>query len=419
MVKYKKKLKANPPTTRQSRPFKFNAANFIGSFFPSKPSLSEQYILDTALNSTGLNDWGSDSFLEGMRVLLDSSKKEAKLHYVGREFLQKECIRAVKDRLRLEKAVNDNPDIRDSSIKKPVFILGLPRTGTSLLQNLFFQDNRFRSLHYWEQIAIGPQPTPENLQNNYILDASIASMNEFRKIAPELLSAHEINPTGPEECNGLMARDFSSILFFMFRNIPTYLEWFKNKDMTSTYEYHKEQLKFLGHNFKGKRWVLKAPIHLLFLQYIFKVYPDAQIIQMHRDPLEVVPSMASLSTISRGIYSNQVNAIETAQQFLELTAHNIDQSILYRQTAAKENQILDVPYSELVNGTMETMKNIYTWLGVDFNSHTKEIMLNWLEKSRSKRKGKLHQYSLEQFNLSRSKIRNRFDNYYQTYSEYL
>ncbi len=418
MVSYKNKLKVNPLTTRRPRPFKFNAANFIGSFFPSKPVLSEQYILDTATNSTGLTDWGSDSFLEGLRMLLSSSKKEAKLHYVGREFLQKESIRAVKDRLRLEKAVNDNPDIHNNCIKKPVFIIGLPRTGTSLLQNLFFQDSKFRNLHYWEQIAVGPQPTPENIQNNYILDACIANTHKFREIAPEFFSAHEINPAGPEECNGLMARDFSSILFFMFRNIPTYLEWFKNKDMTRTYEYHKQQLKYLGYYFKGMRWVLKAPVHLMFLQYLFKVYPDAQIIQMHRDPLDVVPSMASLSSISRGIYSNELNEIETVQQYLELTAHNIDRSILYRQTTEK-SQILDVPYSELVNSTMETMNYIYTWLGVDFNSSTKKVMLNWLEKSKSKRKGKLHQYSLEQFNLSKAKIRNRFDNYYETYSEYL
>ena len=139
---------------------------------------------------------------------------------------------------------------------------------------------------------------------------------------------------------------------------------------------------------------------------------------MHRDPLEVVPSMASLGTISRGIYSNEVNAIATAQQFLELTAHNIDQSILYRQGAAT-NQFLDVSYAELLNDTLGTMKNIYTWLGEDFDTSTQAIMSNWLAESSSKRKGKLHQYSLEQFDLSRAKIRNRFDNYYATYSEYL
>jgi hypothetical protein len=403
---------------QSSRPFKFKAINFLGGFFPSKPSLSEQYILDTALNSTGLKDWGSDSFLEGMRILIDSCKKEAKLHYIGREFLQKECLRVVKDRLRLEKAFKDNPDILNSRIEKPVFILGLPRTGTSLLQNLFFRDIRFRNLHYWEQIAVGPQPTPENLQNNYILDGCIKNVNEFRKMAPEFLSAHEIYPDGPEECNGLMARNFSNILYFMFRNIPTYMEWFKNKDMTTTYEYHKQQLKFLGYNFKGMRWVLKAPVHLLFLKYLFKVYPDAYIIQMHRDPLEVVPSMASLSSISRGIHSNEVNEMETAQQFLELTAHNINQSILYRQNREK-NRILDISYTELVNNKIGTMKNIYTWLGVDFKSNTEKIMSNWLEKNKLKRKRNSHQYSLEQFNLSKDQIRDRFDNYYEIYSDYL
>ncbi len=403
---------------QRSRPFKFTAINFLGSFFPSKPSLSQQYILDTALNSTGLKEWGSESFLEGMHMLIDSCKKEAKLHYIGRELLQKECLRSVKDRLRLEKAFKDNPDILNSRIEKPVFILGLPRTGTSLLQNLFFQDIRFRSLHYWEQVAIGPQPTPENLQNNYILDGCIKNVNEFRKTAPEFLSAHEIYPSGPEECNGLMARDFSNILYFMFRNIPTYMEWFKNKDMTSTYEYHKKQLKFLGYHFKRMRWVLKAPVHLLFLKYLFKVYPDAQTIQLHRDPLDVVPSMASFSSISRYIHSNEVNEIETAQQFLDLTAHNINQSILYRQSR-ETNQILDISYAELVNNKIGTMKNIYTWLGVDFDSNTEKIMSNWLEKNKLERKGNSHQYSLEQFNLSKDQIRDRFDNYYEIYSDYL
>ncbi|HIC37469.1 MAG TPA: hypothetical protein EYO80_07300, partial [Candidatus Marinimicrobia bacterium] len=138
---------------------------------PSKPSLSEQYILDAARTSTGLQDWGSDSFLEGMHMLLESSLNEARLHHFGRKFLQKGCIRAVKDRLRLEKVVKDNPDILNTPIEKPVFILGLPRTGTTLLQNLFFQDDRFRHLHYWEQVAIGPQPAPDNLKDNYIIDS--------------------------------------------------------------------------------------------------------------------------------------------------------------------------------------------------------------------------------------------------------
>ena len=158
----------------KKRPLSFSALNLAGSLFPSQPDLSEQYILNAARNSAGLNDWGSDSFLEGMRELLNSSIKEAKLHLFGRQFLQKGCIRSVKDRLRLQSAFNKNPKILNTPVEKPVFILGLPRTGTTFLQNLFFQDNRFRNLHYWEQVAVGPQPAPENLQDNYIINSCVS-----------------------------------------------------------------------------------------------------------------------------------------------------------------------------------------------------------------------------------------------------
>ena len=404
--------------SQKQRPFKFYATNILGSFFPSKPHLSQQYLLDTARASTGLQDWGSDSFLEGMRVLLDSCSREARLHYFGRTLLQKSCIRSLKDRLRLKKAVTDNPDILNTPIVEPLFILGLPRTGTTLLQNLFFLDVRFRHLHYWEQLAIGPQPTPGNLQDNYIIDSGSAFINKLKNIAPEFFIAHEILPRGPEECNGLMERDFSSIIYIMLRNIPTYTEWFQKRNMTPTYEFHRLQLQYLGYHFKGKRWVLKAPVHLLFLKHLFEVYPDARIIQLHRDPLKAIPSMCSLVAISRAIHSNHVNITETAKQLMDLMSINIKRSIAYREAIAP-GQILDISFSELVKNTMATMNRIYTWLGVDFIPETEATMSTWLQKSRLKRAGKPHQYSLEQFGLNETRIQDFFAQYYERYADYL
>lgn len=404
--------------SQKKRPFKFNATNFLGSFIPSKPSLSEQYILDAARTSTGLQDWGNDSFLEGMRMLLESSVTEARLHYFGKRFLQKGCIRAVKDRLRLEKSIKDNTDILNTPIEKPIFILGLPRTGTTLLQNLFFQDDRFRHLHYWEQVAIGPQPAPDNLKENYIIDSCTTFINRLKIIAPEFFIAHDIQPYGPEECNGLMERNFSSIIYIMLRNIPTYTEWFQKRDMTSTYEYHRYQLQYLGYHFKGKQWVLKAPVHLLFLKYLFKVYPDAQVLHMHRDPLKVIPSMSSLVVISRGIHSDHVSEIETADQLLKLMSHNISQSVAYRESQAS-GQILDISFSELIKDTMTTVGNIYKWLGVDFTPATETAMSNWLDKSKLRQEGEPHQYSLDQFGLNETRIRDCFTQYYERYTNYL
>ena len=408
------------PTTAslKKRPLSFNTLNLAGSLFPSKPDLSEQYILNAAMNSTSFNNWGSNSFQEGMRKLLNSSIKEAKLHFFGRQFLQKGCIRAVKDRIRLQKAFQKNQEILNTPIEKPVFILGLPRTGTTFLQNLLFRNDLFRHLHYWEQVAIGPQPTHKNLQDNYIIKSCVSFVEKLKTITPEFFIAHEINPYGPEECNGLMERNFTSIIYFMFRNIPSYIDWFQTHDMTETYDYHKQQLQFLGYHFSKKQWVLKAPVHLFFLKYLFKTYPDARIVHLHRDPLEVIPSMASLVVISRQIHSNHVSVQETANQILDWVRKIITNSIAYRDETDSD-QFLDLAYTDLVKDPLNTITQIYKWLGVDINNEIQSDISSWLENSKRKRVGKAHHYSLEQFNLTEKIIQNEFNHYYDQYADYI
>ena len=188
--------------------------------------------------------------------------------------------------------------------------------------------------------------------------------------------------------------------------------------MTSTYEYHRYQLQYLGYHFKGKRWVLKAPVHLLFLKYLFEVYPDAQIVQMHRDPLKAIPSMSSLVVISRWIHSDHVSEIKTAEQLLELMSRNINQSIAYRD-AQSSSQILDISFSELVKDTMTTLNKIYNWLGVDFTHETKISMSNWLDINKLKQENEPHQYSLDQFGLNETRIQDCFARYYERYADYL
>ena len=400
------------------RPLKFKVINFLGKIATSRPNLSKQYLIDAACKSTGLDDWGSENFMIGLNKLLSSAKYEANLHFFGRQFLQKGCIRSIKDRLRLQSAFKKNPEILKLSIKNPIFIIGFPRTGTTFLQNLLFQDNRFRHLHYWEQVAVGPQPTPMNLNENYIIKSCTSFVNKLKMIAPEFFIAHEINANGPEECNGLMERNFSSIIYFMFRNLPSYMEWFKNNDMTETYDYHKMQLQFLGYHFKKKQWVLKAPVHLLFLKYLFKTYPDAKILFMHRDPVKVIPSMASLGVISRQIHSDYVNPDETASQFLDLMSHNMYSSIQFRKEFG-ESQFLDISYKKLVKDTSNILQGIYNWLEIELNQNLKEKISNWLKISRQKHSKNSHIYTLDQFNLSKTKISNKFEFYYDNYADYL
>ena len=139
---------------------------------------------------------------------------------------------------------------------------------------------------------------------------------------------------------------------------------------------------------------------------------------MHRDPLKVIPSMSSLVVISRGIHSDHVSEIETADQLLKLMSHNISQSVAYRESQAS-GQILDISFSELIKDTMTTVGNIYKWLGVDFTPATETAMSDWLDKSKLKQEGEPHQYSLDQFGLNETRIRDCFTQYYERYTNYL
>jgi hypothetical protein len=196
------------------------------------------------------------------------------------------------------------------------------------------------------------------------------------------------------------------------------MDWFQNHDMTETYNYHKKQLQYLGYHFRKKQWVLKAPVHLFFLKYLFKTYPDARIVHLHRDPLELIPSMASLVVISRQIHSNHVNAEETANQILNWVRKIITNSIAFRDET-NSDQILDLAYTDLVKDPLNTLIQIYKWLGIDINNETQSNISDWLGNSKRKRIGKTHQYSLEQFNLTETKIQDEFNHYYDRYADYI
>jgi hypothetical protein len=353
-----------------------------------------------------------------MRVLLDSCKNEAEMNLIGRITLNSACIQIVKDRLTLQDHLKKEPDILKHEISKPIFILGLPRTGTTLLQNLFACDPNIRPVYYWEQAKIGPPPTPETLHNNPILSRSEKEIARFKWVAPDFMAAHEVNPRGVEECNGLMNREFVSILHFMFRNVPSYMQWLGSAEMTEMYQCHKLQLQYFGYHFPGKRWMLKAPAHLAFLRELLTVYPDALIVQAHRDPIHSVPSMCSLATISRSLFSDTTDLDLIPDQWTRLMVNTVDRSITFRENTDND-QFLDVPYKELIQDPVGTVKRIYGWADMEMSEPSEESMTTWLEQSEQRRKKNPHQYSLEQFGLTDRAIQKKFKNYYDQYGEFI
>ena len=400
------------------RPFLFRLINICGRCASNLPKIEESRILNSACKETSLTDWGSDSFLQNMRVLLDSCQNESDMNLIGRITLNNACIQIVKDRLTLQDNIKKEQEILKKEIMKPIFILGLPRTGTTLLQNLLACDPNIRPLYYWEQAKIGPPPTPEKLLNNPLVSQSEKEVARFRWVAPDFMGAHDVNPRGVEECNGLMNREFVSILHFMFRNVPTYMDWLQSSDMTETYRYHKLQLQYLGFHFPGKRWMLKAPAHLAYLKELLTVYPDALIVQAHRDPVHSVPSMCSLSTISRSLFSDTTDLGLIPAQWTQLMVNVANRSIQFREKT-NNGQFLDVSYNQLVQDTLGTVQWIYDWAGIEMSEVFKEKMTTWLEQSKRRRKQNPHQYSLEQFGLTEESIQKKFESYYDQYRGFI
>ena len=404
--------------TYLKKPILFRLINKLGENTSFRQKITSEHVLNTAKNKTGFNDYGPDSFINNLDVLIESTQNESRMNFIGRTTLFNSCVQAVVDRLKIYDHIKKHPDIKNNKIVKPIFILGLPRTGTTLMQNLLGCDKNLRALHYWEQAQISDPPKPNTLLNNQILNRVKRDVQILKWAVPNFTAAHEINPIGIEECNGLMNREFVNILHFMFRNVPTYVEHILNTDMSSMYQFHKLQLPYLGYHFRGKRWMLKAPAHLAFLSYLFKIYPDAIIIQMHRDPIYSVPSMCSLATISRSLFSTKIDVTKISDQWINLMQKIIRDSI-QKRTNLNQKQFLDIPYMQFVNNPIKMVKKIYDKLELDFSDNFVKNMQLWLDESNKKRKNNPHIYSINQFGLTKNKIKKQFSEYYEHYAEFI
>lgn len=405
-------------TIHYKRPFLFRLINSLGNSFNSYAKINAVKILDSARNAAGSTDVGTDSFIENMKVLIDSCKREAEMNLIGRITLHRTCVQAIRDRLIIQSHLKKEPGILKTEINKPIFVLGMARTGTTLLQNLIACDPNIRPLYYWEQAQIGIPPAPEIVHNNPILNRAQKDVARLRWLAPDFMAAHEVNPRGVEECNELMNREFISILHFMFRNVPTYMEWVLSINMSNMYNYHKLQLQYLGYNFPGKRWMLKAQAHLAFLADLFNIYPDAIILHLHRDPVHSVPSMCSLASISRSLLSDKTDLTVIPKQWSDLMQNIINRSIEQRSNF-NEDQFFDIPYNHLVNNPLETVEWIYKRIGMECSGEFKIGMNSWLEKSKTRRNKNPHHNTMDQFGFDEKSIQKKFSNYYDRYGEFI
>lgn len=363
-------------------------------------------LIQTAKRRCGLDDFGGGEFFEAISRLLDSCQREAQLNLVGRIVLRADLVRILCSRLFIQRDRTTYPSIERQEIREPLFIVGLPRSGTTVLHTLLASDSDHRVPVTWEVMTPSP-PTGENQKRR--IQRAISSCNCFNWLAPTFRHAHPVGAELPQECVSLMAPTFLSDQFDAMYYVPSYREWFFRQDLRPAYEYHRQFLQHLQVRQSAKRWVLKAPTHMFALPSLLAVYPDALIVQTHRAPLDAMASVSSLITILRRVFSDAVDPLTVCREAIDYWSKTLTK-FLQERSLLEPHRICDVDYVDIRRDPITVVRRIYEHFGWSFSRATEQRMRRTLA-SQPKDRHKLHRYDLAQFGVEESESAVRFAAY--------
>ncbi len=364
-------------------------------------------VLEEAANRSGLWDWGDMAFTEPLRLFTESARRSGALNAVGRDVLHKVVIRHLRNRLALEAFVKAHPEIRVAPVLRPVFITGLPRTGTTLLHNLMACDPANRVLRFWE--ALRPFPpdsgTKGRDEETLVAEAEIW-LERLYALAPYFRAIHASTATGPEECDALFQNSFASQHFDDMFRADDYSTWLADATLDHEYAEYLRQLRALQlqalrlHAGEGgdRRWVLKSPSHLGYLAALFNAFPDATVVVCHRHPDDAVASYASLVSNVRQPYSDDVQADVVGAHALRRCSRAMGRALAARD-AVGEERFVDVSYRALVDDPIGVVRDLYDRLGQPLIEGQEAAMAAWMADNPRHRHG-AHRYDLSQFGLT-------------------
>jgi hypothetical protein len=373
-----------------------------------RPRLDRESIVNAAINRAGSESFGSWPFHEPLDRLLSAYEKEAALSTIGRLSVRELLVSLLANLIHLERERKDKPAITDETIDAPIVITGLPRTGTTLLHGLIAQDPGVRTPKTWEVMyPAGFERTAQEIASaRRRTNARLAWAN---RLAPEFRRIHEIDADLPQECIAIMAQGLFSIQFHTTHHVPSYQDWFEQHGQRRAYEFHHRLLQHLQAKSPGGRWVLKAPGHLFGLGELLARYPDACIVHTHRDPVAVMGSIASLVTVLRRAFSDHVDPTDVGNDWCRRWGDALDRSLITRDSNP-DTSFLDLGFDELASDPLVAVENVYDFAGLTLKETTRTAMQRFLD-ANPKNKFGTHRYSLRDFGLDRSQLRQRFAPY--------
>ncbi|OBI50206.1 sulfotransferase [Mycobacterium sp. E796] len=363
----------------------------------------------SATKLCGLDDFGvdDDNYREALGVLLDSYQRDAGLTELGSKMNRFFLRGALVARLFAESAWKQYPQYVDVAIDRPIFVTGLPRTGTTILHRLLGADPVHQGLHLW--LAEFPQPRPprDTWDENPWYSALNAQFEKAHSENPEYTGLHFMAAYELEECWQLLRQSLHSVSYETLSHLPTYSRWLSGQDWTPSYQRHRRNLQLIGLNDIEKRWVLKNPSHLFALDALMATYPDALVIQTHRPVETILASMCSLAQHTAEGWSTTFSGAQIGADNMETWSRGLR---LFNTARAKYDpaQFYDVDYHDLIADPLGTVANVYRHFAIPLTDEARKAMEDSHAESQTGARAPKHQYSLADYGLTVEEVKERF-----------
>jgi len=368
-------------------------------------------LIETACRATGLTRFDSLSFREGLDILLaDFNRQDCP--ETGFQRLRSQALMCLSNRLKTTAYLEAHPELRTRPIRRPVFVMGVPRTGTTLLSNLLAADPAHRSPLTWEIDDPVPPPTTATLRSDARALRRLEAEKAMLAARPDAGKYYRSSAIYPNEDAFIMANDFKTVMWESRGILPAYREWIYSTDWSSAYEYHRQFLQVLQADAPGT-WNLKLPSHALNVPTLLKTYPDARLVWTHRDPLTAVGSLCSLISLGHQGFLGRVDYKWLGENYPWQAAQHADR-IMDARDQLGEDRIIDVHYADLMRDPIATLRKLYRALGDEFTAAAEAGMRNWLADNPQDKFGR-HEYQLARFGLTPETVRPRFERYLARY----
>jgi hypothetical protein len=404
------RVNSKPTPTRHSTPVRLlNRAGRVLAWTGLRlAGLDRETLLSAARRETGLDDFGDESFLEPLDLLLHSLNTEARLNLLGRLSARSELVRLLRNRLRLVHDRRTYPEIANEEILGPIFITGLPRSGTTFLHGLLGQDPANRAPRLWQVREPSPPPAANSGNGEARIARAQRELRWANLLMPEMKRLHLLDANLPEECITITSHSFRSYYFETIYDVEGYRAWHDRESKLPAYEGHRRFLQHLQWQTPGERWVLKAPTHLLALADLFRVYPDARIIMTHRDPVRVLASAASLNFYLRGFAVDRLDKHAYGREVSQRWHEGAQAAIKANQGAvAAKARFHNVLYTDLVREPMAVVRGIYRHFELELTPQAENAMNRFFAHNGQHKHG-VHQYAPEDFGLDAETEQRRF-----------